>query len=194
MTDKRWSGRTVACVASGPSLSVEDCLAVGLAGIPTIAVNSSWRLARFAEVVYAGDPCWWEVYGSEVEIMAERWSCSRSSERYGCHHHPVGGAYNSGMRAIQFAIWQGASRVILLGYDCSLEHGTHWHGDHQKTKNPDRRKVTLWHGQFQAAAREAKAAGVEIINCSRDTALTCFPRMPLLEALELCKTKERVVA
>lgn len=194
MTDKRWTGCTVVCVASGPSLRAGDCALVERAGLPTVAVNSSWRVARFADVIYAGDPTWWSAYAAEIDIPAVRWSCSRGAARDGCRHHPVSGAYNSGMRAIQFAIWQGASRVLLLGYDCSLERGTHWHGDHQKTKNPDRRKVSLWHGQFQAVAREAKARHVEIINCSRETALKCFPRMELLEALELCKANERVVA
>ncbi|HBO2361308.1 TPA: hypothetical protein L4H08_005446 [Pseudomonas aeruginosa] len=184
MADKRWTGCTVACIASGPSLTAEDCSVVQASGLPTIAVNTSWKLARFCDVIYAGDSCWWEAYGSEIDIPAERWSCTRQAiQRFGVNHHIVYGEYNSGMRAIQFAIWQGAKRVLLLGYDCSLEHGTHWHGEHGKTKNPDSKKVGQWHRQFGQVSAEAKTAGVEVVNCSRSTALTCFERIGLEEAL-----------
>lgn len=184
MESKRWTGCTVVCIASGPSLIAEDCGAVERSGFPAIAVNSSWKMARFAEILYAGDSAWWESYSDEIDIPAERWSCTRqAAQRFGVSHHQSGGAYNSGMRAIQFAMQQGASRVLLLGYDCSLAAGTHWHGDHQKTKNPDAQKVAGWHKQFAQVAAEAKARGVDVINCSRHSALNCFPRLSLEEAL-----------
>lgn len=51
---------------------------------------------------------------------------------------PDNDAFNSGQRAIQLAAHFGAERIILLGYDCSLENGTHWHGNHPDgLKNPD---------------------------------------------------------
>ena len=31
--DKRWQGKTVACIASGPSLTAEDCALIEQAGI-----------------------------------------------------------------------------------------------------------------------------------------------------------------
>ncbi len=165
-------------------MTAEDCASVGRSGLPTVAVNSSWKLARFCDAIYAGDAAWWAEYGAEIDIPAERWSCTRqAAQRFGVNHHPAYGGYNSGMRAVQFAIWQGASRVLLLGYDCSLAHGSHWHGDHGKTKNPDAGKVSGWHGQFRQIAAEAKTAGVEVINCSRYSALGCFPRLSLEEAL-----------
>ncbi|WP_376947077.1 hypothetical protein [Azorhizophilus paspali] len=165
-------------------MEASDCETIEKAGIPAIAVNSSWRMARFAEIVYAGDACWWTAYGAEIDIPAERWSCTRqAAQRFGVNHHPAHGEYNSGMRAIQFAIWQGASRILLLGYDCSLANGSHWHGDHERTKNPDAKKVAGWHRQFAQVAAEARATGVEVLNCSRETALICFPRLSLEEAL-----------
>ncbi|MCY1346367.1 hypothetical protein D9M69_324510 [compost metagenome] len=90
---------------------------------------------------------------------------------------------NSGYRAIELAINFGAARVLLLGYDCSVRLGTHWHGDHQKTKNPDHRRCAEWLNQFGRLARN----GAEVINCSRETVLTCFPRMSLEEALCLSR-------
>src|SRR5690606_11634692 len=146
------------------------------AGIPTIAVNHSWKMAPFCDVLYAGDACWWDAYASEIEVQAERWTCSRqAAHKHGCQHHTAVGSYCSGSRAIQFSIEKGARRIILLGFDCSVDYGLHWHGPHQKTKNPDRMKVRRWHAYFQQVAAIAKIRRCTVVNCSRETALQCFP-------------------
>ena len=176
MDSKRWQGQTVAVIASGPSLNRKDCDLIQKSGLPTIAVNHSWKLARFCDVLYAGDACWWDEYGAEVGISADRWTCTRqAAHKHGINLHKISGSYNSGSRAIQFAIEQGAVRVILLGFDCSLDNGVHWHGPHDKTKNPEKLKLRLWHRYFRQVAVQAKARKVEVINCSRMTALNCFP-------------------
>ena len=172
----KFSRQTVAVIASGPSLNKKDCDLIQQANLPAIAVNHSWRLARFCDVLYAGDACWWDEYGAEVDIKAERWTCTRmAAQKHGINLHKIAGSYNSGSRAIQFAIEQGAARVVLLGFDCSLDNGVHWHGPHDKTKNPEKLKLRLWHRYFRQVAVQAKARKVEVINCSRMTALNCFP-------------------
>lgn len=176
MDSNRWKGQAVAIIASGPSLTQSDCDLVRAAGLSTIAVNSSWKMAPFCDVLYAGDLCWWEAYGAEVDIPAERWTRSRQAAAvYRIRHHAGHGAYNSGMGAIQFAVECGAGRVVLLGFDCSLNNGIHWHGPHELTKNPDAAKVKRWSGQFKTVAALAKLRRCEVINCSRHTELTCFP-------------------
>lgn len=187
MAVKPWRGQTVAVIASGPSLTKEDCELIESAGLTTVAVNSSWKLARFADVLYAGDFAWWKAYGHEVDIPAERWSCARQAVHHFRTklHSTYGGEFNSGQRAIQFAVERGAARVILLGFDGSLRHGVHWHGSHEKTGNPDEVKVKKWSRQFSMVAAQAKRAGREVINCSRYTELTCFPVESLEIALEL---------
>ncbi|MCU3444303.1 phage holin family protein [Enterobacter asburiae] len=77
----------------------------------------------------------------------------------------------------------GASRVLLLGYDCSIRNGTHWHGNHAQLSNPDKFSVARWQDEFSRL--RTVAGGVEIINCSRFTRLTCFPRQSLETALSL---------
>ncbi len=180
-----WTGKTVACIASGPSLTLADCQAVESAGLPAIAVNSSWQLARFCDVLYAGDSAWWEAYGGAVDIPAERWTHNPNvAKALGIQAVGKGqSVLNSGYRAIELAIHFGAARVLLLGYDCSVRQGTHWHGDHDKTKNPDHRRCAEWLNQFGRLVRN----GAEVINCSRSTELTCFPRLPLEEALCLSR-------
>lgn len=180
--DRIWQGQTIVCIASGPSLTEADCNQVRNSGLLTIAVNSSWKRARFASVIYAADHSWWKNYRDEIDIDAERWTWSaRAAENFGInHHHMLPGAQNSGLRAIDFAIQRGASKVILLGYDCSISNGTHWHGDHTKSSNPDASRCKAWLRHFAQLDRR----GCSIVNCSRFTALNCFPKNSL-EA-ELC--------
>jgi len=170
------ANETIVCVASGPSLTVADCALIERSGLKTIAVNTSWERARFADYIYAGDLSWWERNYHKIDIDAIKVTCAqRAAGRYRLLYHRRHGAYNSGMRAIQFAIKLGAKKIILLGYDCSVENGTHWHDDHEH-KNPTASKTRIWLGQFRQVADEAKKANVEIINCSRHTALKCFPQ------------------
>lgn len=187
---KRWAGETIACIASAPSLTAEDAALVGASGLKTIAVNNAWKVARFATAIYAGDFEWWREYGASIDIPAERWTCSqRAYGRYrGMNmHHAVGG-YNSGLRAIQLAAHLGAARIILLGYDCQLTGGRlHYDGGHPEgMKNPDLLRIKTWRVQFIRLAGTLKRERIECINASRESALQCFPRMSLEEAL--CRT------
>lgn len=180
MSAKRWAGCTVVCIASGPSLTAEDCALVEQSELIAIAVNTSWKLARFANVIYAGDACWWNANIHEIDIAAEKWTCSRNAaDRHSINLQASAGGFNSGLRAIQLAIEFGAKKVLLLGYDCSVKNGSHWHGDHAATKNPDAAKCHMWQKQFAQLSKKS----CEIINCSRVTALTCFVKQNLEEAL-----------
>lgn len=182
-----WAGETVVCIASGPSLTVEDCQLVREAGLRTMAANDTWRRAPFADVLYALDPGWWEQHIHEITVPAERWTASVGAARqFDLHLHLArSGAYNTGARMIELAAELGAARVLLLGFDCSIEDGTHWHGDHTRTGNPDAKAVAHWHEQFGAVAR-AVGESTKVVNCSRKTTLTCFPRNDLQR--ELCSS------
>lgn len=89
---------------------------------------------------------------------------------------------NGGYQALGLALMFGAARVILLGYDMGATGGRlHWHRDHGgKLHNPEPHKFRDWIAHYN------KLAGfcpVPIINCSRESALKCFPRMGLDEGL-----------
>jgi len=176
---------TICCIASGPSLTRDDCKAVERSRIVTIAVNNSWQMARFASYIYAGDKSWWVQNGVWIDIPAKRIACDDSAKIFhGTETHFPRGSYNSGAMAIRYAMTKlKAQRIILLGYDCSVEKGIHWHGSHAALKNPTAQTCVKWHHQFNRLAEEVKAYNVEVINCSRDTALTCFPRRPLEDVL-----------
>ena len=68
---------------------------------------------------------------------------------------------------------------MLLGYDVkpAANGRTNWY-DNRKTK-----PFSRWLDTYATLADAAKTRGIEIVNCSRDTALTAFPRHPLREVV-----------
>lgn len=183
-----WRGRTVACIASGPSLTAEDCELVRTAGLPTVVVNTSFRLAPWADILYAMDAAWWEAYHAELAevFRGQRWGYVRAPQ-YGVMPtkdkiYPSGTG-NSGSYAISLAVVTKPLRVLLLGYDCQFTEGRkHWHSDHPGRMS-NAGSIKRWPYQFSLVAKYAESRGVRVVNCSRSTALSCFERMTLEEAL-----------
>ena len=56
----------------------------------------------------------------------------------------------------------------------------HHHPDHP---NKSRAEYSRFLPHFKTLVEPLKAAGVEIVNCTRRTALTCFPKANLRDAL-----------
>ena len=78
----------------------------------------------------------------------------------------------------------GASKVVMLGYDCQKTGGrTHWHGDHPRTLG-NAHSMPGWPKLFAKVAKFAEARRVPVVNATRETALTCFPRVDLEAALQ----------
>lgn len=184
MSKGRWQGQTVICVASGPSLTVEDCELAQQSGHRIIAVNSSWARVPKCDVVYASDFEWWKRNAADLTIPAERWTNNKlASQRFGLNHWLNNNGYNSGLAAMNLALWFGAARILLLGYDCKPRGDQpHWHGKHPKgMNNPNEISFRMWRQQF---ARTVRLFGNRVVNCTRDTALTCYLRQPLEQVLE----------
>jgi hypothetical protein len=191
-----WSGRTAVILASGPSL--REFIREG--SLPpdakTIAVNSTIFAVPAADVAFGVDFMWWKVHHQAVaRTKAQPWTVSRSaSERFGLNHvreatggglHAtrVNGNGNSGAAAINLATLFGAKRILLLGFDMKLGENDerHWHPDHPLPCT-QAQCFDDWLYKFGAIARDAEKMGVEIINCTPDSALTVFPMMSLEEA------------
>ena len=170
-------------IASGPSLTAGDAEVVMASGWPVIAVNSSWQRVPRCDVIYAGDLEWWEACYHGIDSLAQKWTCNvLAAQRYCLQLHTASGAYNSGARAIAFAVEQGAKSLILLGFDCCIDAGSHWHGDHPSgLRNPDASSVKKWHRHFERLRPLLDTA--DIINCSRHTAIRTFRCLSLEDAL-----------
>lgn len=93
---------------------------------------------------------------------------------------------NSGASCISLALSRGAERVLLLAFDCQRTGGkVHWHGDHPKGIG-NAGSMPDWPARFAKLRKTYPQA--DIINCSRATALTMFPRRPLEECLAQAPT------
>lgn len=178
--------RKVVIFASGPSLLQSDCHKAIRNGLPVIAVNSTWRAIPTCDYIYAGDLRWWECHIESLPSIPEKWtSCRRAHQRYDINYHDpqYHGAYNSGVWAVMFAASLGVSNIPLSGFDCSVENGSHWHGEHTMSGNPTIELALLWRMQFNHLNEYFKQ-NVNIINCSRKTSLTCFPVKSFDECIE----------
>jgi hypothetical protein len=99
-------------------------------------------------------------------------------------HIHAGG--NSGYGAIGLAALWGVSRIILTGYDMARSAKTaHAHPDHPPhLGNPDGATLNLWADRYAVAARDLRDRGIEVVNCSRASALRCFDRQQLDHVIE----------
>lgn len=197
---KKLEGRTVFIIASGPSSSQADADLVK--GRTTMTVNSSWRLAPWADIHYSSDHDWWDL---NIEAMREQcggefWTGHPSYQQPGVNRCPydkrgrglskapgvINWGGNSGYCAIGLAYQFGAAGVVLLGYDQSDKDGSHWHGDHpaQIAKGFN---WPMWRERFGEMAKDARTLGFPILNATRKTTLDCFPRVKLEEVLLCCK-------
>ena len=126
------------------------------------------------------DSTWWVAYGAEAKAAfgGEFWAPITVP---GVHKARFKCFQNSGSGAIALAAHWGAERIALLGYDGQKTGGrAHWHGDHPAGLG-NAGSADKWPGQFQDLAKHLTK--LSVINCSRETVHTAFPRQPLHEVL-----------
>lgn len=201
-----WAKRPAVIIASGPSLSDDQLRLVEqqhlAERVHAITVNNTAQRAPWADVAYFGDytaikhyrgankggkqqdlaSCcveWWTI----SKPAAERWKLNHvaSDNRPGFGVDRVSMNGNSGAQAINLAMLFGARRILLLGFDMrDVDGRAHWFGQHPQLLV----QIQLyeeWIHKLKIAAPQAKARGVEIINCTPGSALTCF-RSSTIEA------------
>lgn len=190
--------RVVAVIASGPSLADWQVEHVTERGAFCIATNTSFRKLLRPGLVYGCDASWWERYAAEVIAAGhEGWTQNaEAARRHGLRHIPAAkrpglsrtpgvihhGA-NSGFQAINLAYHMAPTLIVLLGLDMQHTGGrAHWHADHPDGM-PNAGGIEHWQRNFIPLARDLAAEGVRVVNCSTETALTCFERANVREIL-----------
>jgi hypothetical protein len=162
-------------------------------------INTSFRRALWADVLYACDETWWRAYFPEVArtFQGEKWTVNErvrdafhinwifGVDQAGLSKDPtlISQGKNSGYQAMGLAYLFGATRLLLLGFDFQKSgNRSHWHGDHP----PGLGNASFypgWVNAMNALAIDLKREGIEVINCSRATAIQCFPRSTIQEVL-----------
>lgn len=192
-----WTGETVVCVASGPSLTADQCYYLAqLTGLKIIAVNECGLIqyrplsVPWCDILYAADAKFWKAYDIRtdalkvsadetdkadvrIEVVSNQAPMPREPGKLVPGDH-------SGFQALGLALTLGASRIVLLGYDCG--------GPKRNCHSNRPANLTTTSGSFHnknsyyvRAKREWP--DVEIVNCSRLTTLTAFPVLPLREVI-----------
>lgn len=194
-----FEGLTVAVLASGPSMSQEVADAVHAADVPAIAINTTFRLAPWASILYAADFEWWQhpAYrdawafdGLKLTIhtgagpVPDGLLWLRNSGRTGFDDDPaaVRTGSNSGYQAVHIAAAAGAARILLCGFDMQ---GGHWHGDHPaqlKRNTPD--AFEKFRAAFATLVDPLRKRGVDVVNVTPGSALECWRRARLEDELE----------
>lgn len=187
-----WRGQTAVIAASGPSLSDAQVSAVYADDhLRVITTNTTWEKFPLAvDVIYACDLMWWRMNAAKIRTAglhdrcwtqdrnsAERWQLNwiRQSARPGLGTKDLHVNGNSGFGAINLAFLFGCRRILLLGFDMREVGGKkHWHPDHPKpcVQNMPFKE---WLFKSVALAKDLKAAGCEVINCTPGSALTVWP-------------------
>lgn len=183
---------TVFVVASGPSLTREDCETLRTRGAAVLSVSDSYLWLPFAEWHYACDLFWYmkpqpgdtEPRGKRVrEIIPACFTSSTSAVRhFGLLRAPMFQGSNSGTHAIQLAARLEARHIGLLGFD--FAHGPngerHFFGDHVSgLRNAP--GCQTWLRELPPVIEKLNDAGVSVVNYSRRTAIpkSVVPRATL---------------
>lgn len=185
-----WADATAVIIASGPSAAGTPIdLAVGRAKV--VAVNSSWRLAPWADVLYGCDAGWWFHNNGAPDFPGRKYTSSpAATKRFGLELYSCRGS-NSGLRAIRLAEHFGASSILLVGFDMHASGGAHWHEPHGgKLRNPVASVMADW---VREITREVHRFKASIINCTPGSALRCFPYLPFEDAIHGRDCADRVV-
>ena len=194
-----WPGRTIVCLGGGPSLTPEDIDTCRSAGALLLAISDTYRLAPDAIAVFASDKKWWLWHLDALEhpglkfmlppsgdVRLRPVTVLRRAGQIGVELEDRGALRSgghSGYAGINLAahLVGPGSRILLLGYDLQATGGQHhWFGDHPDKSHP---RYDHWPPIYQTALAPLAAANITLINCSRETAITAVPRVPLDEAL-----------
>jgi hypothetical protein len=192
-----WPGSTIVCLGTGPSLTREDVdYCRGRARV--IAVKHAIEWAPWADALYScgsdagkwwqrnGDAlAWYEGLRYTLDPAAAPWAqVLKNTGFIGLDTSPDGlrTGKNSGFQCIGLAQKLGAAKIVLLGYDMKPDasgrdhfFGKHWHGQPPA--------YAAFRDLFETLVEPLAQVGIAVVNASRDTELTCFPRLPIEEAL-----------
>jgi hypothetical protein len=198
-----WRGQAAAIIGAGPSAKDPQLELLRDRHVHIIAINESYRLAPWAEILYSCDYAWWAAHKglpefAGLKLTHDRRACREFSSLHRVEiENPgsddllverpsyVGAGGNSGFQAMNLAIQFGAVRIMLIGIDCNLSNGEHWHGRHHyQLNNPAESNVRRWKRAFDGAAGRLMSLGIDVVNCSPTSSLQNYPKLSISEALK----------
>lgn len=194
---KIWQNSTAIVLGGGVSVGAVDLTL--LEGHRVLAVNNAFELGPW-DAMFFGDSKWhrWDhnreglknftglkvTSNVELDGVGGVKSVLRG-RKGGVSDDPTRMMWgvSSGLAAISLAYQFGSLRILLLGFDMRRIDGKdNYHDFHERTIKESlyRRRFIP---QFKHVAPQLKERGVEVINCTPESALDMFPIRPLEEVL-----------
>lgn len=193
-----WAGETAVIIGGGPSVTREQVESAKR--FKTIGTNMAFVMDPTCDFLCWGDSYWYiENWRGLSQHKGEKvtWRhCPKfhgvpdfhqlTHRQYGrdeklvisrnpCVVHGT----NTGQGAINIAYLLGATRVLLLGFDMTSKAGHNWHSFHKRHANEER--YAVYRREIETSAVELRELGIEVINCSPTSVLTCFDKARIEE-------------
>lgn len=182
----------ILCIASGESLTQND-VDYCTGKVLTYVVNDVYKVAPWADLLYAADGDWWDYHEGAKDFKGEKWTCDYSaSQKWGLSYIPynaqaiwshdknvIATGGNSGFQCINLADLHGANEIILLGYDYGFTDKKHFFGEHPSRINRGS-NYAEWYKRLKSAKPFINA---NVVNCTRKSTIDFFETRYLRDVL-----------
>lgn len=199
-----YPNRAAVLFATGPGLTPESVELIrpyhASGKVVAFGCNDSYRLVDYLDVHYACDGPWWKIHKDKVFQKlppdCQVWTQDKKTAQdlsinliLGKHQNGLDleqrdNIYfgsNSGYQLLNIAYHYGIRKFLLVGYNMGVvDHKTHFFGDHPQglAKTSPYKKFIENYGTIQQEVKDM------VINCTPNSALTCFNKLDLEEALK----------
>jgi hypothetical protein len=198
---RKFEGDTAIVCGTGPSITLEIIDQVNGSGCRVFGANRAWEIFN-CDVVHGCNYQFWDHYWPQIKdqqfdkwttrpelegkypglnYIEERWEDGLSKEQ-----HWISAHHGTGPQLVNIAYLYGCTRLLLVGWDMRYLGKT---GPQTYTRRRylDEDPLTLNHwprtgpnGEQTGLIKEMETIhpedyGIEIINCTPDSAMTCFP-------------------
>ena len=209
MIPRKFEGEAAIVCGTGPSITPRVINAVNESGLPVFGANRAHEIFN-CDVLHGCNKEFWALYWPQIknkpcdkwttrpelegkypglEYIEERWEDGLSTEQ-----HWIAAHHGTGPQLVNIAFLYGCERLLLVGWDMRF------HGKKSRTEYAQRRylgedELTRNHwpmtgpsGEMTGLIKEMETIrpedyGIEIINCTPGSAMTCFPMGELHEAI-----------
>lgn len=167
-----------------------------------IGINGAFLLGDWVDICFFGDKHWYFdnakqlndykglLVGCPEFLQVPGWQklgikyLAKSEVDYGISSDPtkVCWNFNSGAAAISLAYNAGCKKIILIGFDMSLDTTGkgHWHNMYNgKTNMPFPKHLV----GFDSISADAKRLGIEILNASPKSKIEQFPKVSIKDLM-----------
>lgn len=199
-----WTGQACAIIATGQSAQKAN-IKLLQGRLKVIAIKeSAVDLCPWADVAYGCDAPWWRHRKGLPDFQGLKIGWDQKIPFQDVHRIKIkpaipkgyvdrilvdepgviGSGQNSGFQAANLAIQFGAKRILLVGFDLS---GEHYYGRNNwfKAGNPDRSVFESCIKAWQANTDLIRSLSVQVINANNHSALRCFPKHSIEDALKM---------